>query len=388
MRRVFIFLLLALPIFAQSRRGEWVTYGEHGCIGGRKCPDRRLRIRLTDRPVVAVRFWATDNIGETAGGKLHVKIGADTIRSSMDIPRRGETFTIDVENLRGEYLTFEAATNDEVEIRDVAVMYGSGFERDHDRDRDHNYGGGGGGGWSGGNREGWKTYERAGTCIGGAECRQNGQRITIALDDLPVLGVRFNAHDNVGTRADGKLNVRIDDHNIASYVDVARDGKRHEFDVDHLVGSKLIISTASDDEVVISDIAVLYGRNEGGSRGSESGGYNNNRSWGAEREKRDSGGCIGGSECGGSRAKIRIPIHGGSVTSVRFFAHDNVGAKAGGELRVKVDNEILRDYIDIPRDGRTFTIDGHHIAGEWVIIETAADDEVVIKDVRVTYREP
>src|SRR6185295_2417374 len=100
-------------------------------------------------------------------------------------------------------------------------------------------------------REGWKTYEREGTCIGGDDCRKNGNRITIALDDLPVLGVRFNAHDNVGTRADGKLTVRIDDNTVASYVDVARDGKRHEFDVDHLYGSKLVISTANDDEVVI-----------------------------------------------------------------------------------------------------------------------------------------
>jgi len=382
MRRLFIVLLLALPLFAQSRRGEWVTYGDHGCIGGSKCPDKRLRIKLADRPVLAVRFNAHDDIGETAGGKLTVKVGADAVRSWIDIPRRGETFTIDVDNRRGEYLTFEAAANDEIEIKDVAVMYGSGF----DRDNDHGGGGGGGGGWQrGGNREGWRNYERAGTCIGGADCRQNGNRITIALDDQPVLGIRFNAHDNVGTRADGKLNVRIDDHSIASYVDVARDGKRHEFDVDGIIGSKLVISTATDDEVTISDVAVLYGR--GGGRSYDSGNSSGGRSYGAERETRNSGGCIGGNECGGSRAKIRIAIHGGAVSSVQFFAHDSVGAKAGGEIRVRVDNEILRDYIDIPRDGRTFTIDGHHIAGDWLIIETASDDEVVVKDVKVTYRE-
>ena len=239
--------------------------------------------------------------------------------------------------------------------------------------------------------EGWKTYGHGDQCIGGSQCRQNGNRISIALDDRPVLGIRFYAHDNVGARADGKLNVRIDQYSIASYVDVQRDGKRHEFDVDHIVGSKLVISTANDDEVVINDIAVLYGRNDerrhDEERDHDRDRYHGDR-YGAEREKRDSGGCIGGSECGGSRAKIRIPIHGGSVTSVRFFAHDNVGTKAGGELRVKVDSEILRDYIDIPRDGRTFTIDGHHIAGDWVIIETAANDEVVVKDVVVTYREP
>src|ERR1044072_428223 len=110
MRRALILLLLALPIFAQSRRGEWVTYSEHGCIGGSHCPDRRIRVRLNERPVLAVRFFATDNSGEPAGGKLRVKIGADTVRSSMDVPRRGETFTIDVDGLRGEYLTIEPAS--------------------------------------------------------------------------------------------------------------------------------------------------------------------------------------------------------------------------------------------------------------------------------------
>ena len=67
MRRAMLLLLLALPMFAQNRRGEWVTYSEHGCIGGSKCPDKRLRIRLEERPVLGIRFAAHDNIGETAG---------------------------------------------------------------------------------------------------------------------------------------------------------------------------------------------------------------------------------------------------------------------------------------------------------------------------------
>jgi hypothetical protein len=175
----------------------------------------------------------------------------------------------------------------------------------------------------------------------------------------------------------------------ASYVDIARAGKRHEFDVDKVRGSKLVISTASDDEVDVSNIAVLYGRDEENRRGG--GDYGRGRDLGDrggyERERSFEGGCIGGSECGGRRARIRIPLRGAAVTSVRFWAHDNVGTKAGGELRVRVDDEILRDSIDIPRDGRTFTIDGHHVTGEWLIIETATDDEVVVKDVRVTFRE-
>src|SRR5256885_1240264 len=104
----------------------------------------------------------------------------------------------------------------------------------------------------------WRRYSDH-SCIGGAECRRNGNRITIALEPLPVIGVRFFAHDNIGQRADGKLNVKVDNHVVASYVDVQRNGKLHEFDVDHIRGDKLVIETANDDEVEIRDIEVLYG---------------------------------------------------------------------------------------------------------------------------------
>jgi hypothetical protein len=241
-------------------------------------------------------------------------------------------------------------------------------------------------------RTGWRQYRDAGTCIGGNECRKNGTRILIPLEDAPVLGVRFHAHDNVGTRADGHLNVRIDDTTIASNVDIARNGRLHELEVNNLRGSKLVISTATDDEVVISDIEVLYGR--GDSRGGYGrdddrghGGYgrhDRDRDNGP-REMRHEGGCIGGAECGGSRARIRIPLHGRHVASVSFFAHDNVGQRAGGELRIRLDDQILRDYLDIPRDGRTFTIEARGQRGEFLIIETAKDDEVVIKDIRIRF---
>src|SRR5947208_10170533 len=109
----------------------------------------------------------------------------------------------------------------------------------------------------------WKRYPEHG-CIGGAECRQNGKRITIALDSAPVVGVRFFAHDNIGRRADGKLNVRIDGQTIASYIDVQRNGRVHEFDVDRIRGDRLVIETANDDEVEVRDIEVLYGNDNGG----------------------------------------------------------------------------------------------------------------------------
>jgi hypothetical protein len=225
-------------------------------------------------------------------------------------------------------------------------------------------------------RAGWRQYSERG-CIGGSQCKKNGTRITIALDDAPVLGVRFFAHDSIGTRADGKLNVRIDDTSVASYVDVQRDGKRHEFDVDNVRGSRLVISTATDDEVEIRDIEVLYGNRRGGGGGG--GGY------GGGREVRDEGGCIGGDECGGRRSRIRIALRDRTVDQIRFFARDDVGTRAGGKLRIRIDDEILSYSLDIPRDGKTFTIDGEGKSGEYLYLEPAEDDEVVIKDVRVTF---
>ncbi len=365
MYRVAAFLLLLLPTlaFAQDRRsGNWREYSDKGCIGGSRCSDKRLRVQLEDRPVIAVRFRAHDQVGETAGGVLRVKIDGDTIRGYIDIPRAGELFTIDVDELRGRQLVFEPAQNDEVEISEIAVLYSR--ENTIRRIPDGPRGRGGAGGW--------RSYPNADACIGGDGCKKNGTRITIPLDDRPVLGVRFHAHDNFGKRADGKLRVRIDDTTLGWSIDVQRDGKRHDVEVDSVRGTRLVIETANDDEVEVSDIEVLYGRR--GDFGSS-----------GPREIEHEGGCIGGSECGGRRNRIRVALRDYPVESIRFYARDDVGTRAGGELRIRVDEEILRDYLDIPREGRTFTIDGKGVVGEYLIIETTEDDEVVIRDIKVRF---
>ncbi|HEX8169905.1 MAG TPA: hypothetical protein VF824_05115 [Thermoanaerobaculia bacterium] len=361
MRRiVFLGFLLFLPTFLFA--DEWQQFDVSGCIGGSRCNDRTLRVPLDDRPVIAIRFRANDNIGETAGGVLRIKIDGTVVRGSIDIPRSGQLFTLDVDAIRGRTLSFEPAANDEVQIDMVGVLYG---ERAIRRQPPTRMGGSGGG---------WRSYPNANGCIGGDECRKNGTRITIALEDAPVLGVRFFAHDNVGTRADGKLTVKIDDTTVGWYIDVQRNGKRHELDVDNIRGSRLVIATANDDEVEVRDIEVLYGvRTRGGQR--------------YEREITHEGGCIGGDECGGSRARIRIALYGRPVESIRFYARDDIGTRAGGELRVRIDDEVLRDYLDIPREGRVFTIDGRHLAGDYLYIEPAEDDEVVVRDVRVRFGE-
>lgn len=368
-------LALVLVLFAATvaeaqpglRSGEWTSYGDHGCIGGDQCRGRSIRVQLEDRPVVAVRFRAHDNIGEKAGGEVRVRVDGNTVADDVDVPRRGDLLTFEVPELYGRVLSIEPAADDEVEISEIAVLYGRGSRR--------TTGGGNGSPWEPGrsrDRSGWRSYPGSAGCIGGNECRQNGRRITIALDSAPVIGVRFYAHDNIGQRADGKLRVRIDDTVVGFYIDVERAGRRHELDVDSVIGSKLVIES-NDDEVDVKDIEVLY------TRGSRRGG----RGW--DRETRDEGGCIGGTECGGRRARIRIALDGRPVESIRFYARDDIGARAGGELRIRIDDEILEWSLDISREGRTYVVNGGGRAGETLYIEPAADDEVMVRDVRVVF---
>ena len=365
MRRFVLFALLLAPSLASA---QWNELPDAGCIGGSGCADRRLRIALEDRPVLGVRFHAHDSVGSKAEGVLRVKIDGTTVKGYIDIPRAGETFTLDVDELRGRYLVFEPVNNDEVEIKNVAVLYGA-HKLYTGPARQAPSGGVG-------SSSGWRSYPGAAMCIGGNECRKNGKRITIALDNAPVIGIRFHAHDAIGQRADGRLSVRIDDTSINSYIDVQRAGRLHDLEVDNVRGTRLVIETETDDEVEVKDVAVLYGRMRRSDRRED-----------RQRETRHEGGCIGGDECGGSRARIRIPLYGRSVKSVRFYARDDIGSRAGGELRIRIDDEILRNYLDIPREGRTFTIDGQGFAGDYLVIETTEDDEVELKDIRVTFGE-
>src|SRR5438552_639486 len=83
-------------------------------------------------------------------------------------------------------------------------------------------------------------------------------------------------------------------------------------------------------------------------------------------------GCIGGEQCGGHRARIRIPLRDQRVRSISFFAHDDVGNKFNGKLRVRIDDEIITDYLDIERHGRDYSFDGRGRRGRYLVIEPAS----------------
>src|SRR6185369_8763679 len=57
----------------------------------------------------------------------------------------------------------------------------------------------------------------------------------------------------------------------------------------------------------------------------------------------DEGGCIGGAKCGENGWQLRIRLEDTPITEVRFHAHDDVGDKSNGHLRVRIDDHVLRD---------------------------------------------
>jgi hypothetical protein len=373
MRRLVVgsSLLIAMIAFGQNRRstnsGGWGMHSANGgCVGGSACKERSLRIPLEDRPVIAVQFNAHDQIGERAGGKLRVKIDGEVVGDSIDIPRKGETFHLQVAELQGRYLIFEPATDDEVEISDVVVKYGSARPGSRRSERAPP-----------GSDGGWRSYPRSGGCIGGDGCRRNGKQIMIALDNSPVLGIRFYAHDAVGQSANGRLKVRIDGEVIDPFLEVKHAGKLHELEVDNLHGSTLVLETATDDEVEIKDIAVLYKRAERDEAGEGSTRSNS-------RAVTDEGKCIGGNECGGRNAQIRIPIQGRPVNNIRFNASSSRGP---ARLRIRIDSEVLEEQLDVPSSAGTLHVDGRRINGDYVIIEAASDYAVNVKHVRVQFEQ-
>lgn len=337
-----------------------------GCIGGKTCRGKRIVVPLEPRPVTAISFIAHDAIGSTSEGKLRIRIDDQIVESYLDVLRRARSYDLTVDSLRGRQLIIEPANDDEVDVREISVRYGSAsnmqprtpprVERPPTRDR------------------AWTSYKTDGRCIGGSECRANGSRIVIRLENDPVLAVRFRAHDAIGTRAEGKLNVEIDSESVAYYEDVPRDGRLFEYDLPGVPARKLTIEAATDDEVNVSDIEVMYDR-----RGNW---------WEVPTpEPQRLENCIGGEQCGGSSASIRIRLTRRPVREVSFRAHDRVGGRSDGRLRIRIDDQVIAAGVDVPKDGQKyrFSVDG--VTGHELIIEPDANDEVVVEGIDVRYRQ-
>lgn len=95
------------------------------------------------------------------------------------------------------------------------------------------------------------------------------------------------------------------------------------------------------------------------------------------------GKCIGGSQCGGKRNHLVIPLKQSVfVNRIEFYADDNIGSSANAEVSVFVDNEPVAEDIDIKREGKLHVVKVDQYAQE-IRIKPANDDETNIHEVRV-----
>ncbi len=224
-----------------------------------------------------------------------------------------------------------------------------------------------------GPQDGWELYEEEGGCIGGSRCGDQGDAIRIPLEDAAVLGVRFHAHDDVGESRGGRLRVRIDGFTVTPDLAVAQGGDTYELPVPRRKGRSLVIETRSDEEVVVEDIEIRYEALQA---------PRERREW---RAYPDQSSCIGGDRCRDEGTSLRIPLEEAPVWAVRFHAHDNVGGRTRGHLRVRIDHRTLAHDIDVPRDGQIYNLQVDGVRGRTLILEVITQDEVVVEDVEVQY---
>lgn len=226
---------------APSAAASWESYEEEGgCIGGSRCGDQgeAIRIALEDAPIYGVRFRAHDNVGESAAGRLRVRLDETTLAPDIDVADSGDLYDLPVKGLHGRFLILETRADDEVVIEDLEIAYG-GVRKPRER------------------RE-WRAYPQESSGIGGERCRSQGRSIRITLEDAPVYGIRFHAHDNVGPHTRGRLRVRIDGRSLAHDVDVPRAGQVYNLAVGGVRGRALVFEALTNDEVVVEDIEVQY----------------------------------------------------------------------------------------------------------------------------------
>ena len=242
-------LVLGLAMFAAGAAqppadpsaAGWESYDEEGgCIGGSRCGDQgdAIRIPLENAPIDGVRFHAHDDVGETSDGHLRVRIDSATLAPDIDVANSGDLYELPAKSLRGRFLILETRTDDEVVIEDLQIRY-NGLRAPRER------------------RE-WRAYPEESGCIGGERCRDQGRTIKIALEDAPIYGIRFHAHDNVGPHTRGHLRVRIDGRRLAQDIDVPRAGEIYNLAVDGLRGRTLTFEALTNEEVVVEDIEVQY----------------------------------------------------------------------------------------------------------------------------------
>ena len=210
----------------------------------------------------------------------------------------------------------------------------------------------------------WWSERETGGCFGGRECSRQGY-LEIALESAPVLAVRFFAHDDVGGRTDGRLRVRIDDRVLERDLTLERGGRSYLLDGYRYRGRFLIFEALTDDEVVVEDIEIEYADRSGASgRGDYSEDWQDGAGGWSRYRMREL--CIGGSLCSEHRLEVRLLDE--PIRAVRFFAHDDVGARRKGRLRVTLDHDVLTARLDIEKRGRTYHLEASGQYARYLLI--------------------
>lgn len=99
----------------------------------------------------------------------------------------------------------------------------------------------------------------------------------------------------------------------------------------------------------------------------------------------DEGGCFGGAKCGRNGWQLRIHLKDAPVTGVRFHAHDDVGDRSRGHLRLRIDGDVIEPDIDVAKNGDWYEVSVDRVRGSYLIFEAFAHDEVVIENIEIRY---
>ena len=218
---------------------------------------------------------------------------------------------------------------------------------------------------------GWQPYPNVGGCIGGSRCGGSASVISLDLAEAPVLGVRWKAHDDVGSLTNGQLRLLIDGQLMAEIERVERIAGWHEIRLDGLRGHQLVIAPGTDDEVVISDISVRYGSGE-----------MEQASW---TDFPTAHGCFGGSRCADRGNHVAVALDNRPISGVRLRIHDNVGNNTGAHVQLRIDDVVIAHNLDVERSGSVFQIDLAGVHGQMLVVEALSDDEAVIEELAVRY---
>ena len=207
------------------------------------------------------------------------------------------------------------------------------------------------------------TYRFGGGCFGGELCSRYSYVEARLSESEFINEVSFFAHDRIGSKHEGKVNVTVDGQTVVFAIDIKKDGSYHRISINRM-GRVVRLVAATNDEVEVRDLNVIV---------------ESRRS----RTIRYDGRCIGGDICG-SHSRLELDLRGRYVESIEFYAHDAIGNKNEGKLNIYADGQMIAMYVDIRKAGALHTFNVNRYV-DYLEFQPATDDEVDIQYVNVNF---